>query len=143
MTRAPSFFRCATLPGVLALEADEVHSLTVAGEELPDGLLRIGRLEQLDVADARRQDRVQEAELLRLSALVHLEAEEARVPLDRLVHVLHHHRQLDDVAKHALSSFIAGQRSHRNRRGDPPDTRASIPRAHDGTRAATARRAVS
>src|SRR5678815_2438066 len=105
---------------VLALEADEIDALAVLREELADGLARIGRLEQLDVPDARRQDGVQEAEFLRLPARVHLEAEEPRVSLDRFVHVLHHHRQLYDVAKHALSSFIAGQRSRRNRRGGSP-----------------------
>src|SRR6185369_9142868 len=53
---------------VLALEADEVDALAVLREELADRLGRIGRLQQLDMPDARRQDSVQEAELLGLPA---------------------------------------------------------------------------
>ena len=75
-------------PGdVLALEADEVNALAVLREKAPDGLGRIGRLEQLDVADPRRQDRVLEAELLGLRAVMNAEPEDPRVPLDRRVEV--------------------------------------------------------
>ena len=82
------------------LEADEINALAALGEKSSDGLVRIGGLQQLDVADARRQDRVLEAEALRRVAPVHGEAEELREARRRRVQVAHDHRQLDDVAQH-------------------------------------------
>src|SRR5713226_5597714 len=72
---------------VVALEAHEIDAFAVLGEETADRFVRVGRLQQLDVADPRREDRV-------------LEPEEAAEPLDRGVQVSHHDRQLDDVAQH-------------------------------------------
>ena len=83
---------------VLALEADQVDALAVPGEEPAHGLRGVRRLEQLDVADAGRQDRVLEAELLGLRAAVDRQAEDARVPLDGRVEVPDDDRQLHDVA---------------------------------------------
>src|SRR5262249_9055905 len=85
---------------VLALEAHEVDALAVLGQEAADRLVQIGRLQELDVADARRQDRILEAELLRLAAVMHRQAEEAREALDRGLDVTHHDGQLDDVTQH-------------------------------------------
>src|SRR5262249_58657061 len=85
---------------VLTLEADEIDALAVLGQEAADRLVRIGRLQELDVADARRQDRILEAELLRLAAVMHRQAEEAREALDRGLDVTHHDGQLDDVTQH-------------------------------------------
>src|ERR1700756_2505053 len=64
---------------VPAFEAHQVDALAVPREEAPRGLVGVRRLQQLDVANPRRQDRVLEAELLRLSTVVHHEAEEPRV----------------------------------------------------------------
>src|SRR5213083_454012 len=61
-----------------ALEADQIDALAALREELADGLAGIRRLQQLDVADARGQDGVLEAEALRGVAPVHEEAEEPR-----------------------------------------------------------------
>src|SRR5262249_53317175 len=87
---------------VLALESDEIDALAVLGQEAADRLVGIGRLEQLDVADARGQDRVLESERLGLVAPVPAEAEELREPLDRLVQIAHDHRQLHHVTQHGL-----------------------------------------
>src|SRR5262245_18194557 len=57
---------------VRGVEADEVDALAVHVDELGHGGRGIRRLKQLDVADAQREDRVDEAELLRFAALVHL-----------------------------------------------------------------------
>src|SRR3989304_2583186 len=69
--RAPVIHPRALLPevggggrNVLALEPHEVHALAVPGEKAARCLVRVRRLEQLDVADASRQDRVLEPELL-------------------------------------------------------------------------------
>src|SRR5262245_6822669 len=51
---------------VLALEAHEIHALAVLGQEAADGLVRVGRLQELDVADPGRENRVLESELLGL-----------------------------------------------------------------------------
>src|SRR5262245_2747438 len=82
---------------VLALEAHEVDALAVLGQEAADRLVRIGRLQELDVADARRQDRILEAELLRLAAVMHRQAAESRVPLDRRLDVTHYEGESEDV----------------------------------------------
>src|SRR5207249_3817712 len=66
---------------VLTLEADEVHALAVLLEEAPDRLGRVRRLQQLDVTDPRGQDRVLEAELLRLAPTMHRQPEEQGEPL--------------------------------------------------------------
>src|SRR6185369_9936028 len=88
-------------PGhVLALEPHQVDALAVLGQEASDGLVGIGRLHQLDVADAGRQDGVLEAELLGLAPLVDLQAEQLRVALHGGVQVTHHDRQLDHVTQH-------------------------------------------
>src|SRR6266851_2133383 len=114
---------------VLAFEADEIHALTVSREEAAHCLGRVRGLEQLDVADPRRQDRILEAELVRLAAVMHGEAEQAGVALHRRVQVPHDHRQLYDVAKHdsppltgSLCRFPLG------RLACDTDTGGSIPR---------------
>src|SRR5256886_15828257 len=68
---------------VPALEADEVDALAVLLEEAPDRLGRVRRLQELDVADPRRQDRVLESEFLRLPAGVARQPEELPEPPDR------------------------------------------------------------
>src|SRR5262249_46173566 len=98
--RARLFQTLDAAGNVLALETHEVDALAVLGQEAADRLVRIGRLQELDVADARRQDRVLEAELLRLAAVVHLQAEESREPLDRSLDITHRDGQLDDVTQH-------------------------------------------
>src|SRR2546422_7417288 len=85
---------------VPALEADEVDALTVLLEEAPDRLGRVRRLQELDVADPRRQDRVLESEFLGLAAAMDRQPEDLREPLDRGVEVPHDDRQLHDVAQH-------------------------------------------
>src|SRR6266850_8354213 len=85
---------------VLALEADQIDALAVLGQEAADRLVGIGRLQELDVADARREDRVLESELPGLGAMMDLQPEETREPLDRGVQVAHHDGQLDDVTQH-------------------------------------------
>jgi len=54
-----------------ALEADEIDALAALAQKPADGPVGIGRLQQLDVTDARRQDGVLEAEALRAVAPVH------------------------------------------------------------------------
>src|SRR5204862_6819453 len=83
---------------VLALEVDQVDALAVSGEEPAHGLRGVRRLEQLDVADSGRQDRVLEAELLGLRAAVDRQAEDARVALDGRAAVPDDHRPLHAVA---------------------------------------------
>src|SRR5947208_1083449 len=85
---------------VMTLEADEVDALAVLLEEAPDRLGRVRRLQELDVPDPGRQNRVLESELLGLAPVMHVEAEDFREPLDRDVEVPHDHRQLDDVTQH-------------------------------------------
>src|SRR5574341_298656 len=97
---------------VLALEADEIDALAVAGEEAADRRRRIRRLEQLDVADPGGQDRVLEAELLRLRAAVDGQAEEPRVARDRGLQVPHDDRQLDDVAQHGSPPWVPPRYYH-------------------------------
>src|SRR5262249_48643090 len=71
-------------------------------EELAHRLVRVGGLHQLDVAGSQRQDRGLEAELLRLAALVHAEAEELRVALDRGLEVADAHADLRGGAAQLL-----------------------------------------
>src|SRR2546426_516512 len=96
---------------VLALEAHEIDAFTVLGEEAADRLVRLGRLQELDVADPRRQDRVLEPELLGLRAVMHREPEEALEPLDRGVQIAHDDRQLDDITQHAAPPW-GGRADH-------------------------------
>src|SRR5439155_1622270 len=79
---------------------DEVDAFTVLLEEAPDRLGRVRRLQELDVADPRRQDRVLESEFLGLAAAMDRQPEDLREPLDRGVEVPHDDRQLHDVAQH-------------------------------------------
>src|SRR5215207_6823531 len=92
---------------VLGVEADEVHALALLRKELADGLGGIGGLHQLDVALAERQDRVLEAELLRLAALVHGEPEEFGVARDRGVQIAHDHADLDSIAQDLLHQLFS------------------------------------
>src|SRR5437879_7937891 len=87
-------------------------ALAVLGQEAASRLVGIGRLQQLDVADPRRQDRVLEAELLGLRTMVHLEAEEAGEPFDRRVQVSHDDGQLYDVAQHGAPPWDGRARSY-------------------------------
>src|SRR5260370_27765024 len=104
-------------PGdVLALESDQVDAFAVLVEEAADGLGRIGRLQELDVADACGQDRVLEAELLGLAALVEPQPEQLGEVRDRLGQILHHDGQLDHVSQHGCPP----RSSHRS----PRDARA-------------------
>src|SRR5262245_18384607 len=89
---------------LLALEADEIDALAVLVEEASARLRGIARLQQLDVPDPRRQDRVLEPELLRLAPMVDLQPEQLREPLRRLVQIPDHDRQLDHVSQHGGSS---------------------------------------
>ena len=79
-------------------KAHQVDALAVLGEEAADRFVQVRRLQELDVADARREDRILESELLGLGAVMNLQPEEAREPLDRGVQVPHDDRQLYDVA---------------------------------------------
>src|SRR3989441_11995070 len=97
---------------VLALEAHEVDAFAVLGEEAADRLVRIGRLQELDVADPRRQDRVLESELLGLRSVMYFQSEEAGEALDRGVEIAHHDGQLDDVAQHGDSPPYDGRADH-------------------------------
>src|SRR5713226_8119399 len=85
---------------IAALEAHQIDALAVLGEELADRLARVGGLEQLDVPDARGQDRVEEAEPLGLPARVHLVAEELLVALDGRFQIPHDDGQLYHVPQH-------------------------------------------
>jgi hypothetical protein len=84
---------------VLALAADEIDAFAVLGQEAADRLVRIGRLQELDVTDTRRQDRVLESELLGLRAMMDLQAEEPGEALDRGLDVAHEDGQLDAIAQ--------------------------------------------
>src|SRR5205814_3550260 len=95
---------------VLTLEADQVDALAVPGEEPAHRLRRVRRLEQLDVADAGGQDRILEAELLGLRAMVDRQAEDARVALDGRVEVPDDDRQLHDVAQHGPPPLMSDAR---------------------------------
>ena len=68
---------------VMTLEADEVDALAMLFEETPDRLGRVRRLQELDVPDPGRQNRVLESKLLGLAPVMHVEAEDSREPLDR------------------------------------------------------------
>src|ERR1700682_5348501 len=85
---------------IAALEAHQIDALAVLGEELADRLSRVGRLEQLDVSDARGQDRIEEAELLGLPPLVYFQAKELRVALDGRLQIPHDDGQLYHVPEH-------------------------------------------
>src|SRR5688572_16369088 len=87
-----------------ALEADEIDTLPAPLQEATDGLRRIGRLEELDVADAGREDGVAEPEALGVAPAVNLEVEQAREARGGRVQVSHHDGQLDDVTQHDVSS---------------------------------------
>src|SRR5438128_4397676 len=97
---------------VLALEAHEVDAFAVLGEEAADRFVRIGRLQELDVADTRRQDRVLESELLGVRSVMYFQTEEPGEALDRGVEIAHHDRQLDDVAQHDDSPPSDGRADH-------------------------------
>src|SRR5256712_7967578 len=109
---------------VVALEAHEIDAFAVLGEEPADRFVRVGRLQQLDVADPRREDRVLEPELLRLRAMVNLEPEEAAEPLDRGVQVSHHDRQLDDIAQHETPPWTVEPDHTVESPGSKPDLHA-------------------
>src|SRR2546428_6454965 len=109
---------------VVALEAHEIDAFAVLGEETADRFVRVGRLQQLDVADPRREDRVLEPELLRLRAMVNLEPEEAAEPLDRGVQVSHHDRQLDDIAQHETPPWTVEPDHTVESPGSKPDLHA-------------------
>lgn len=62
-------------------------------EEPAHRFRRIDGLQELDVTDACRQNRVPETELCGLSPTVHLQPEEGREPLDRGIEVVDDDRQ--------------------------------------------------
>src|SRR5688500_3711008 len=79
-----------------ALEANEVDTLTAPREEPADGLAGIGRLEQLDVTGAERQDRVTEAEVFGFAPAMLAQSEQPRVPGGRRIEIADDDGQLDD-----------------------------------------------
>jgi hypothetical protein len=83
---------------ILDLESDQIHAFAALLEEAPHGLRGIGRLQQLDVSDSDRQDRVLEPELLRLGSPIDFQPEQPGEALDRRLEVTHHDGQLDDIA---------------------------------------------
>src|SRR5262245_36217368 len=85
---------------VLGLEADQVHTLSVLGEEAPGRLVGVGGHQELDVAGTERQDGALEAKLLGVQSVVLFQAKQALITRDGRVEVANDHGQLNHVAQH-------------------------------------------